>query len=312
MSHTRPLAARMRRRVGDLWSRLPPTLQPPRLRSRISWAIGLYGGSDPTSLAPLPGIRNPILDRHAVRDVDAAFVADPFLMRFAERWYLFFEVLDWSTGLGLISVASSDDARRWRYEGVALVEPYHLSYPHPFVVDGIPHLVVESSAAKVVRVYRAVDFPRSWEPVTDLLDDVPRVDPTLFEHDGAWWLFTGRYLDGWRRLELHIAPHPLGPFRPHPANPVVSNDTRVARPGGRVVCDGDRLLRFGQDCSSVYGERLWGVEIVELAADAYSERPLLDQPVLAGRGRGWNRRRMHHLDAHQLDDGSWLAAVDGA
>jgi hypothetical protein len=307
----RPLHARIRRRVGDVWSRLPHELQPPRLRNRKHWAIGLYGGPDPLSLRPIPGIRNPIIDRHAVHDLDAGFVADPFLLRWDERWYLFFEVLEASTEIGVIATASSTDGRRWTYGGVAIAEPYHLSYPVPLVVDGVPHLVVESSTANRVRAYRAVDMPGSWEPVADLLDDAARVDPTPFEHDGAWWLFTGRYRDGWRQLELHVAAHPLGPYEPHPANPVVADDARIARPAGSVRRVGDRLLRFGQDCSSVYGERVWAAEIVELTRETYRERPLFDRPVLARARRGWNRRRMHHLDAHRMPDGSWIAVVDG-
>jgi hypothetical protein len=33
--------------------------------------------------------------------------------------------------------------------------------------------------------------------------------------------------------------------------------------------------------------------------------------VLEGSGAGWNGERMHHIDAHRLDDGSWIACVDG-
>ena len=32
---------------------------------------------------------------------------------------------------------------------------------------------------------------------------------------------------------------------------------------------------------------------------------------MQGSGQGWNATGMHHLDAWQLDDGVWLAAVDG-
>ena len=28
-------------------------------------------------------------------------------------------------------------------------------------------------------------------------------------------------------------------------------------------------------------------------------------------GEGWNKDRMHHVDPHQLEDGSWIACVDG-
>jgi hypothetical protein len=259
----------------------------------------------------MAGVRQPVLTRRDVRDVDAAFVADPFLFTWEGRWHLFFEVFDWATGLGVIAVASSGDGRAWRYDGVAIREPHHLSYPHPVTIDGVPHLVVESFTAGVTRAYRSLDFPRSWEAVSDLLDDAQRVDPTVFEHAGRWWLLTGRWETGWTVLDLHRADHPLGPYRPHPASPIVTGDRRIARPGGRIVRHDGRLYRLAQDCSRTYGERVWAVQILHLDDERYEELPMLHQPVVCGSGRGWNRGHMHHVDAHPQADGSWLAAVDG-
>ncbi len=309
----RSLLARARHGVGRAWRRLPYELQPARLRNRTNWAIGLFSGSDPLHLAPMPGIQNPIVTGYSVRDAEAGFVADPFLFSWDGRWYLFYEVFNYGSARGEIGVSSSSDLRTWKYEGLALVEPHHLSYPLVFETDGVPHMVLESSEIGVVRAYRATDFPMRWEPAVDLLDDEPRQDPTLFEHDGRWWLFTAGRDDSrrWGKLDLHVADHPLGPFEPHPSNPIVYNDPTIARPAGRVVRDGDRLMRFGQDCSTDYGLQVWASTIDCLTPHEYAETPLREEPVIAPTGRGWTRRRMHHVDAHQMPDGSWIAAVDG-
>lgn len=310
MPEVLPILGRTRRGIGDALSRLPHSLQPRRLRDRTSWAIGIYGGAGPLEMGPLPGQRNPVITRRDIHDVDAGFVADPFLLEWDGRWYLFFEIFDWATGLGVIGVASSSDARTWRYDGVAVREPHHVSYPFPIIIDGVPHLVVESWAAGTTQAYRSVDFPRRWEAVAEVLGGA-RVDSTPFEHEGRWYLFSGRYDAGWRVLDLHMAAHPLGPYAAHPASPVVSDDRRIARPAGPVVRVDGRLLRFGQDNRRDYGERVWAAEIVDISQTSYRERVLLDRPVVAGTGRGWNRAHMHHVDAHQLRDGSWIAAVDG-
>jgi hypothetical protein len=261
----------------------------------------------------MPGVRNPVVTRRSVRDADAGFVADPFLFRWDNRWYLFYEVYNYDTTRGEIGVSSSADLRRWTYEGMALVEPHHLSYPLVFEADGVPHMVVESSEAGVVRAYRAADFPLRWEPAADLLSDGPRQDPTLFSHDGRWWLFTGGRDRSrkWGRLDLHVADHPLGPYEPHPASPVVTDDPTRARPAGRVVRHDGRLLRFAQDCDLDYGMRVFANSIDCLTPFEYAETPVGDGPVMAPTGRGWTRGRMHHVDAHQLPDGTWIAAVDG-
>ena len=40
-------------------------------------------------------------------------------------------------------------------------------------------------------------------------------------------------------------------------------------------------------------------------------KPLPESPILTPSGAGWNGLCMHHIDAHRLDDGSWIACVDG-
>lgn len=58
-------------------------------------------------------------------------------------------------------------------------------------------------------------------------------------------------------LEVWHAASPLGPWEPHPANPV-ANGARAAgfRNAGRLVKHGGRLYRFGQDCGATYGHRV--------------------------------------------------------
>ena len=59
---------------------------------RTEWAIAIYEGDSPLSLAPAAGLVNPVITRHHVKDIEAAFVADPFMVRAGESWFLFCEV----------------------------------------------------------------------------------------------------------------------------------------------------------------------------------------------------------------------------
>src|SRR5262249_14929963 len=58
----------------------------------------------------------------------------------------------------------------------------------------------------------------------------------------------------------------LGPWRAHPANPVVS-DVRRARPAGPLFARGNELIRPAQDCSRTYGGAMVrnGVDVVNEA-----------------------------------------------
>ena len=141
----------------------------PRTR-RLSWAIGVYGGSSPLELRPAAGVANPVLTARDVHDLPAAFVADPFLLRRRDRWHMFFEILREDTGRGEIAWAESVDGHRWTYREVVLREPYHLSYPHVLEHQGDIYMTPETLDAGAIRLYRATDFPRRWEPVASLLE----------------------------------------------------------------------------------------------------------------------------------------------
>ena len=295
--------------VKDALQRLPERLQPARVRQRKAWAIGIYTGSDPLALRRSD---KPVLTKRAVSDVPADFVADPFMIHRNERWFMFMEVLNRRRDLGEIGLAVSDDGRSWRYDGIVLREPFHLSYPLVLEDAGEMYLVPETEAAGAVRLYRAVRFPSQWAHAADLLTGRPFRDPTLFRHDGRWWMFTEtgvHWQDG--VLRLYHAERLTGPWQEHPDSPVVDEDARIARPAGRVIQHDGGLIRFAQDCSRQYGKRVYAVRITELSTLHYAEEPLLDGPVLEGSGAGWDGNRLHHIDLHRRADGTWLAAVDG-
>jgi hypothetical protein len=275
------------------------------------YSIGIYTGASPLALAPGVG-QDPVLTRECIRDLHATFVADPFMIRVDGAWYMFFEIMTWRAGSkkGEIGLATSRDGLRWTYERVVLAEPCHLSYPHVFEWGSEHWLIPESSGAGGVRLYRADPFPTRWVFVAELLRGPVFLDNSVFRHDGRWWMLSET--DPRRgTLRLFHAPDLEGPWTEHPGSPVVQADRRIARPAGRIVATGDRLVRFAQDCRGAYGTGVHALEITRLTRREYQERELGDERVLGGSGQGWNRSGMHHVDAHQQEDGSWIACVDG-
>lgn len=59
------------------------------------------------------GITNPVLTADDVTDVEAEFVADPFMFHENDTWYMFFEVLNENSGCGDIGLASSAFSSSW-------------------------------------------------------------------------------------------------------------------------------------------------------------------------------------------------------
>lgn len=277
-----------------------------------TWSIGIYTGTSPLDLGPAREAGNPVLTARDVTDVPAGFVADPFMVFDGGTWYMFFEVLNSRKNLGDIGFATSPDGLLWRYGKIVLSERFSLSYPYVFKWKDDYYMIPESNQIKEVRLYRAVSFPEKWAVDRTLLRGQRYSDSSVFRHEDRWWMFTATRSrprnNG--RLRLYCADRLEGAWTEHPGSPVVDNNPRIARPGGRVVAAGDELIRYAQDDYPVYGKQVWAFRITELTRSRYMETPH-DRPVVSGSGEGWNAARMHTVDPHRTESGRWMASVDG-
>lgn len=285
----------------------------PFVHRDVRWSIGIYTGNSPVTLSPQAAVVNPVLTAKQVSDVPADFVADPFMVNENDTWYMFFEVLNRSTRRGEIGLATSTDTSKWTYKKIVLAEPFHLSYPYVFKSNGSFYMIPESGESNSIRLYRAVEFPNKWEYAKTLLSGSNFVDSSIFEYSGRWWLLTTSNDDGRNNddLRLFFADELLGPWHEHPSSPVVRNDPRVARGAGRVLVQDNQIIRFAHDVSQGYGKQVRALLIKTLTPSIYEEGPLTDQPIVKLSGSGWNQNGMHHVDAHQLEGGKWVACVDG-
>ncbi|MBF0132580.1 MAG: hypothetical protein HQL75_08345 [Magnetococcales bacterium] len=272
------------------------------------WSIGIYHGNSPLDFSPLAGVVNPVLTAQSVTDMHALFVADPFMVCHEGRWLMFFEAWNRDRGMGEICLATSHDGKIWNYDQRVLWENHHLSYPSVFQWQGAWYLLPESRAAHAVTLYKAKNFPYEWTRAETLLVG-DFADPTLFFHNNRFWMFV---LEGKDSLALFFSDTLLHGWTAHPCNPLIHRDPGRSRPGGRVVIDGERIIRYAQDNRILYGQQIFPYEIKELSTTAYREEQADTRPILFPTGDGWNGIAMHHLDPHLLDNGHWLACVDGA
>ncbi|MES2632436.1 MAG: hypothetical protein V4669_05660 [Pseudomonadota bacterium] len=282
--------------------------------SRAHWSIGIYTGSGPTDLKPHPGLPGGLaLSTDSVGRIRSSGVADPFMVQHAGRWHMFFEIENLQSGRGEIGLAQSDDGVSWAFDKVVLAEPFHLSYPQVFEWEGALYMLPESAESNSLRLYKAASFPHQWKFECELLRG-KFADATLFQHADRWWIFAN---EGFRQQDLmtiYHADRPSGPWHPHAANPVLQGNRTRSRPGGRVVMHDGQLVRFAQDYQHSYGRLVRAFRIVELDAHRYVEEELQrpdGEPILGASGSGWNADGMHHIDAHRLADGRWIACVDG-
>ena len=271
------------------------------------WSIGIYTGDSPFQLAPTTS--NPVLTHTDVTDVSAGFVADPFMIRRDGRWHMFFEVMNRETRRGEIALAVSDDGFSWTYQRVVIREQFHLSYPYVFAWQGDCYMVPETLGAGAVCLYKADDFPTRWSRQQKLIDG-SHADPSILRFNDLWWLFVCATPFQHDVLRLYFARDLEGPWKEHPRSPIIRGDKCRARPAGRILHLDQRVIRFAQDCVPRYGTRVRAFEISELTRERYVEVERRD-PVLSPGSNEWNGSGMHHVDAHQLPDGKWIACVDG-
>lgn len=222
------------------------------------------------------------------------FYADPFVVARDGRHFLFTEDYERTVGRGRIFVHEIAEGRS-REVGVALAEPFHLSFPYLFEHDGELYLVPESAADLSIRIYRCTRFPLGWELVRVAMRDVDAVDTLIFPFGGRWWLLTSIAPPGTGDYSAELfafhADSPLAQeWHPHAANPLVM-DPRRARNGG-IVLDGGAVYRVNQRHGfGTYGEGAAVNRIVELTPTTFVEEPVTGISPNASR----HVRRTHQL-----------------
>ena len=275
----------------------------PFVKKQQEWSIGIYQGNNPLEMSSK--INNPVLTKEDVTDIDALFVADPFMINVNSTWYMFFEVknsYDYQTD---IAYATSEDGLDWEYQEVVLNEQFPQSYPYIFEWEGEYYMLPESHVTNSIRIYRAWDFPRQWILEDILITGRSYVDPTIFRYENKWWIFASTHGD----LYLFYADYLSGTWTEHPMSPIIEGDKNIARPGGRVIEYNESLYRYTQDGDPYYWNQVRAFEIIKLTTEEYEEKEV--GTILDKGGVGWRSKGMHTIDPHQLNKNEWIACVDG-
>jgi hypothetical protein len=203
-------------------------------------------------------------------DPGRRFLADPFAYESDGDVVLVVEDYDYDevrAGLSTISVGSDGPGRLEPF----LDRPEHLSYPYVFEHQGRLYCIPECSASGQVALYEVDKAARSCRRVATLLPDFAGVDTTVIRHEGRWWLLCTNARDNdCANLYVFYADDLLGPYTPHPWNPV-KTDMRSSRPAGTPFVHQGVLYRPAQDCSERYGGAVAINRIVELTPHTFRE-----------------------------------------
>jgi len=227
------------------------------------------------------------------------FLADPFIVPDTGGRVLLCEWMRVRRGQGVIArVELGATGSIVDIQTIIDWPPFHLSYPHVFRHEGVLYCCPESCHSRSVRLYELSADARQAVKYEVILDNFAAVDPTLFHHDGRYWLMCTRATANQYNTHLHAfhSSSMKGPWIPHAQNPIVI-DAASARPAGRVFREQGRLFRPAQDCSERYGGGLRLMEIERLTPDEYIEKPVWGiYPPLGPHGK-------HGVHTVNADDG---------
>lgn len=230
--------------------------------------------------------------------------ADPFLIKSDDEICILLEEFTFLRLDGKISLMTLDkDLRQLEYK-VLLDTRSHLSYPFIYRENNITYVFPESGKSGKFSCY---EFDHERESLTfrkDILN-VPLMDATILKHDDKYWIFGILSQSGTYDLQVYFSDRLLGPYTPHPQNPVQSglNGTRSA--GNFIEVDG-RIYRPTQNCENRYGESITIQEITELSETVVSEKSYLDISVPKKKG---NYSGMHAI--HTINALNNIIVVDG-
>ena len=202
------------------------------------------------------------------------YVADPFLFRYNDTNWLFYETLN-KDGKGVLGCLKQLESGEWKQVGIVLERPWHLSYPQVFEEDGHIYMIPESCDSTrgykegSITLYEAHKFPYGWREVKKLIPE-PLADSTLFKKDGHYYLSCLKMSPDCK-AELWNAPALTGPWTKHPQSDNTNQSRRLRRNGGSFQTIDGQLYRIAQDCNGDYGKRLFKVPILDLSPTEYQE-----------------------------------------
>ena len=219
------------------------------------------------------------------------FLADPFAasgLSADGRVSILAERLVWQEGIGRIAAmdVAVDGSFVTRESGIARRE--HLSYPFLFEDGGAQYCMPECSASNGVTLYEYDQAAGRYRQGKTILTGFRAIDPTIFVHEGRYWLFCSSSVHGANEaLFAFYADTIEGPWQPHRAAPL-KIDIRSGRPAGPLFVHDGALYRPAQDCSRHYGGAITLNRIDRLDPLGYSEttvatlRPDPNGPYPAG------------------------------
>lgn len=190
--------------------------------------------------------------------------ADPFLFEKDGETFLFVEMFDNITEVGVIGYSKFENGRFTQPEPI-IKENFHLSYPLVFEENGKIYMMPETHEDGCIQLYEAVNFPTEWKKSRVIVENINAAD-TVIENG----LFIASVVcpSNDMRVDLSVFDRNGNEM---PYSPVYKEDLNK-RGAGDVFTHKDMRLRPAQCCENgIYGGKLIFNKINQCDENGFSE-----------------------------------------
>jgi len=174
---------------------------------------------------------------------DTQYEADPFLFKYKNKNYLFYELYDYKKGRIAYSEIKGLDISEPK---IILDYPWHLSYPAIFQENNEIYIIPESGTERNIQLFKATEFPDKWNLESIIWDDGNFSDSNILYYKDKWWLFTIGGNDN--NLIILQANFLFGKWQK-----VFEKEIPNSRGAGNIFQQNGDLIRPCQDVSKIYG-----------------------------------------------------------
>lgn len=205
--------------------------------------------------------------------------ADPFLFEKDGETYLFVEMFDNMTEVGIIGCSKFSDGKFTKPEPV-LKENFHLSYPLVFEENGKIFMMPETHEDNCIQLYEAEKFPYKWKKSKVILQIENAVDTVIFEDK----IITSKVTNP-AEMVTRLEIYDKNSGEKYSAFPA-SEENQLMRGAGNIFEDKGRKIRPAQNClNAFYGKGIVLYEIKKLTESEYKEEKIgeiMPKNILAG------------------------------
>ncbi|MCW7762041.1 glucosamine inositolphosphorylceramide transferase family protein [Photorhabdus luminescens] len=203
-------------------------------------------------------------------------MADPFIYYHDNKYYVFYESLNYDIDQGYIAVGELNTEKNKIINiKKAIDEDYHLSFPYIFKINFELYMIPESSENHTIDLYKCTKFPYKWDKVKTLINNIKAVDTVLIKNGKMWYLLTSEKVCGASygdELTIFTSEDPLTKSFQRLSNIPAVHDVALARNAGSIYMNKTgNLYRVSQDCSRRYGYKVNVMKINQLSENEYRE-----------------------------------------